>query len=58
MKFQKLILSAATACLIVGASGAAMAVDCAGGVIAYAQVEEIIIDKEVCFIHKVLVVPT
>ena len=55
MKIQKLFLSFATAFLMVGASGAAMAVDCASGIIAYAQVEEIIIDGQTCFIHKVLV---
>ena len=33
MKFHKLLVNAAAACLLAGTSGAAMAVDCAGGVI-------------------------
>jgi hypothetical protein len=55
MKFQKLILSAATAFLMVGGSGAAMAVDCANGRIIFETVPEIVIDGQSCFIYAVTV---
>lgn len=55
MKYQKLFLSAALGCLLVGGSGAAMAVDCAGGRIVYTTVPEIVIDGQPCFIQEVIV---
>ena len=43
MKFQKLLLSAVTAFLLVGASGEAAAIACLGGTVATDTVEEIVI---------------
>lgn len=56
MKIWKLLLSAATACLLVGGSGAAMAVDCADGSIIYDRVDEIVINGQDCYIHNTLVI--
>jgi len=55
MKFRKLLISAATTCLLAGASGAAVAVDCAGGVIAYKSVPEISFTGQPCVINDVVV---
>jgi hypothetical protein len=60
MKTQKLIVIAAIVCLLVGASSAAMAVDCAGGVIQGTEkepleVDEIVIDGQSCFVNNVIV---
>jgi len=55
MKSQKLLIGAATACLLVGTSGAAMAVDCAGGIISFQEVDEIVINGQPCFIQDVVV---
>ena len=58
MKSLKLLISAAIVCLLVGASGAAMAVDivdCAGGVIANQEVDQITVDGEDCIISNVTV---
>ena len=53
-----MFVSVATVCLLVGASGAAMAVDivdCAGGVIANQEVDQITLDGEDCIISNVTV---
>ena len=55
MKSQKLLIGAATACLLVGTSGAAMAVGCPTGRIMFKTVPEIVIDGEACFIYAVTV---
>jgi hypothetical protein len=61
MKIQKILVSAAIVCLLVGASGAAMAVDtCENGVIAGTdeaplEVDEIKIDGRSCFVNNVIV---
>ena len=55
MKIQRLILSAVTAWLMVGASSAAMAVDCPNGRIIFDTVPEIVIDGQSCFIYAVTV---
>ncbi len=60
MKTQKLIVIVAIVCLLVGASSAAMAVDCAGGVIQGTEeepleVDEIVIDGQSCFVNNVIV---
>ena len=56
MKLQKLLLSAVTACLLLGVSGAAMADPdtCEDGFIVYERVSKIKIDGQPCFIHNVL----
>jgi hypothetical protein len=41
--------------LLAGASGAAVAVDCAGGVIAYKSVPEIVSTGQPCVVHEVVV---
>jgi hypothetical protein len=53
MKSLKLFVSVATVCLLVGASGTAMAVDCADGAIEDQDVDEIIVDGRSCFINNV-----
>ena len=55
MKSLKLFVSVATVCLLVAASGTAMAVDCAGGVIANQEVDQITVDGENCIISNVTV---
>jgi len=60
MKTQKLIVIAAIVCLLVGASSAAMAVNCDGGVIQGTretplEVDEIVIDGQSCFVKDVIV---
>jgi hypothetical protein len=56
MKSQKLIIGAATACLLVGTSGAAMAVDtCEDGTIQHMEVDEIVVTDRSCFIDDVFV---
>jgi hypothetical protein len=55
MKSLKLFVSVATACLLVGASGTVMAVDCAGGIIENTTVDSITIDGQSCFINEVFV---
>jgi hypothetical protein len=55
MKPLKLFVSVATMCLLVAASGTAMAVDCAGGVIANQEVDQITVDGEDCIISNVTV---
>ena len=57
MKFQKLFLRVATGCLLVSASGVAMAqtVDCAGGTIIGQQVDEIVINGQPCYIEDTTV---
>ena len=55
MKSLKLFVSVATMCLLVAASGTAMAVDCAGGVIANQVVDQITVDGEDCIISNVTV---
>jgi hypothetical protein len=57
MRFQRLLLGTAIACLVVGASGAAMARnDCPGGAIVGGVVDEIVINVfESCSIVGVLV---
>ena len=55
MKFQKLFLTTATGCLLLGASGAAMAVDCPSGFIIGARVTDITIDGQPCHIEDTIV---
>ena len=60
MKSLKLFVSVATVCLLVGASGTAMAVDCADGIIEGTveeplEVDEITIIGQNCLIHDVAV---
>ena len=55
MKSLKLFVSVATMCLLVGASGTAMAIDCVGGVIANQEVDQITVDGENCIISNVTV---
>ena len=55
MKSLKLFVSVATVCLLVGASGTAMAVDCATGLIENTSVEEITINGQNCLINDVAV---
>jgi hypothetical protein len=60
MKSLKLFVSVATLCLLVGASGTAMAVDCLGGAIEGTEgepleVDEITVDGRSCFINDVIV---
>jgi hypothetical protein len=55
MKSLKLFVSVATMCLLVGASGTAMAIDCVGGVIANQEVDQITVDGEDCIISNVTV---
>ena len=55
MKYQKLLVSAATACLLVGVSSAAMAVDCPNGFIIGQSVDEIVINGQVCHIEDTVV---
>jgi len=55
MKSLKLFVSVATVCLLVGASGTSMAVDCAGGVIANQEVDQITVVGENCIISNVTV---
>ena len=55
MKALKWLVSVATVCLLVGASGTAMAVDCEGGTIENTDVPEITIDGRSCFINEVIV---
>jgi hypothetical protein len=55
MKSLKLFVSVATMCLLVAASGTAMAVDCADGIIANQEVEQITVDGEDCIISNVTV---
>ena len=55
MKTQKLLIIAAIVCLLVGASGTAMAIDCVGGVIANQEVDQITVDGEDCIISNVTV---
>jgi hypothetical protein len=55
MKFLKLVLSVATGWLLVGASGAAMAVDCASGSIVNTTVDEISVTGQGCLIWQVIV---
>ena len=58
MKSLKLFVSVATVCLLVGASGTAMAVNCADGIIESTEeepleVDEIIVDGRSCYINNV-----
>ena len=53
MKALKWLVSVATVCLLVGASGTAMAVDCEGGTIENTDVPEIIVDGRSCYINNV-----
>ncbi len=54
MKIRKLILSAATACFLMGSSNAAMAIDCPLGFIANETVGEINVDTgRNCYISDV-----
>lgn len=55
MKFQKLFVSVVTACLMLGASNAAMALGCLTGVIQDTIVDEIVIDGGSCLIIGVSV---
>ena len=55
MKTQKLLVIAAIVCLLVGASGTAMAVDCADGLIENTTVDEITITGQNCLINDVAV---
>ena len=55
MKCRNLVLSVATSCLLMGASNAAMAVDCANGRIIFETVPKIVIDGQSCFIYAVTV---
>jgi len=55
MKFRKLLISTTTTCLLAGASGAAVAVDCTGGIISYKSVPEIVITGQPCVINDVVV---
>ena len=56
MKSQKLIVLASAACLLLGVSGASVAVDCVGGVIEEITVDEIIIDGQSCFVNDAVVI--
>jgi hypothetical protein len=47
MKSQKLIVIAAIVCLLVGASGAAMALDCADGVIQGEEGEPLVVEEDI-----------
>ena len=55
MKLQKLLVSVATVCLLVGASSTAMAVGCPTGAIENQTVAEITVEGESCFINEVIV---
>ena len=55
MKLQKLFLSVSAGCLLLGASGASMAVDCPTGIISYTTVPEIVITGQACAINDVVV---
>jgi hypothetical protein len=55
MKSLKWLISVATACLLVGASGMAMAVDCSEGAIENIPVAEITLNGQSCFINNVTV---
>ena len=55
MKSQKLIVLASAACLLLGVSGAAMAVDCATGNIIGQTVDAIEIDGQSCYMERVVV---
>ena len=60
MKSQKLLVIAAIVCLLVGASGTAMAVSCLGGIMEGTQetpleVDEIVVAGRSCFVHNVIV---
>ena len=55
MKYTKIIVNAVAACLLAGASVAAMAVGCPEGFIENVEVDEIIIDGQSCFINDVIV---
>jgi hypothetical protein len=61
MKSQKLLVIAAIVCLLVGASGTAMAVDtCVDGVIQGTEdepltVDSIVVNGQSCFVHHVIV---
>jgi hypothetical protein len=56
MKSQKLIVIAAIVCLLVGASGAAMAVEnCAGGLLVGIILEDVVIDGSDCLIQDAAV---
>ena len=55
MKLQKMFLSVATGGLLLGASGAAMAVDCPSGFIIGQRVADITIDGQVCHIEDTIV---
>ena len=52
MQFQKLFLSSAAGCLLLGASGTSMAVDCADGTIIGQDVDEIVINGQACVIWR------
>jgi hypothetical protein len=53
MKSLKMLVSAATVCLLVGASGTAMAVNCLGGTIENQDVADITVDGRSCYINNV-----
>ena len=55
MKTQKLLFIVVIGCLLVGASGTAMAIGCLGGVIANQDVDQITVDGEDCIISNVTV---
>ena len=50
-----MFVNAATACLLLGASGASMAVDCADGTIVGQTVDEIVVDGRSCHVEDVVV---
>ena len=55
MNFQNLFIRAAIGCLLVGVSGAAMAVDCPEGRILFDTVDEIVIDGQGCLVYGTVV---
>lgn len=55
MKLQELLVSTAAACLLAGASGTAMAVDCASGNIIGQTVDEVLINGQSCYMEDVIV---
>jgi hypothetical protein len=55
MRIQKLLISAATSCFLVGASGAAVAADCAAGVINNRTVNNLKVTGTNCYVSETIV---
>ena len=55
MKASRNVIRAATVCLAVGASGTALAVDCATGNLIGQTVDEVVINGQSCYMERVVV---